>query len=253
MAFSVAIASAEVFFYSAPLKDTGLQSWEVGRVRYRAFSLRPLDAITDFLFRYPNVLALHAIRLLAAVLLLTNAAPGGQAIWDFLIVLLFWALYLRCPYGWDGSDQMTVVVLLPLGLAHLIDGPTLSGNATRIALAFIAAQLCVAYLSAGVWKLVSPVWRNEPALTGILHTRSYGAPAVARLLDGHATLSCALGWGVMVVETLFPLVFVVPRPAQFAFLAVGLGFHLGTAVLMGLNTFFWSFAAAYPALLYWLR
>ena len=31
--------------------------------------------------------------------------------------------------------------------------------------------------------------------------------------------------------------------------AVGLAFHAGCAVLMGLNCFFWSFVATYPAII----
>ena len=34
------------------------------------------------------------------------------------------------------------------------------------------------------------------------------------------------------------------------FLAWGVVFHIANAFTMGLNTFFWSFLATYPALLY---
>jgi hypothetical protein len=53
---------------------------------------------------------------------------------------------------------------------------------------------------------------------------------------------------VIVGECGFPLVLVASRPLRRAMLAGGLLFHAAVALLMNLNTFFWSFAAAYPAL-----
>ena len=39
------------------------------------------------------------------------------------------------------------------------------------------------------------------------------------------------------------------RAVVVAFLVIGLAFHLGCAVLMGLNSFLWAFPAAYPCVL----
>jgi hypothetical protein len=37
-------------------------------------------------------------------------------------------------------------------------------------------------------------------------------------------------------------------PGAIAIIAIGLGFHVSIALLMGLNNFVWSFGASYPAL-----
>jgi hypothetical protein len=39
-------------------------------------------------------------------------------------------------------------------------------------------------------------------------------------------------------------------PWRLLFLGWGVAFHLGCAVVMGLNNFLWAFIATYPALLF---
>ncbi len=39
-------------------------------------------------------------------------------------------------------------------------------------------------------------------------------------------------------------------PGALVIIAGALAFHIGVALIMGLNTFFWAFASAYPALLF---
>jgi hypothetical protein len=246
-AVSVLISSLEVFAYRECLTESGLQSWTVHQVRRRSFVVGRSSRFFDFLFRYPNVLGLLAIRSICAVLLLVLAPNNVIRPWlDVMIACGFWLLYLRCPYGWDGADQMAVIVLVPLAAARWI-----GGHGPEIALAFIAAQLCVSYWSAGIWKAVSPVWRQEPTLTGILRTRGYGNQTLANFLESRPHASKALGWLVVATEMTVPMALVLPSPYRLVLLFWGLLFHLGTAVLMGLNTFFWSFAAAYPAMIYW--
>jgi hypothetical protein len=54
----------------------------------------------------------------------------------------------------------------------------------------------------------------------------------------------------MVFECALPLlVFAGVRPCLL-FIAAGMLFHFSTAIFMGLNDFFWSFVATYPALLF---
>ena len=61
-------------------------------------------------------------------------------------------------------------------------------------------------------------------------------------------MSLYLGWVVILCEVLFPLTLVAPRPLLFLTLAAFFVFHASHAYFMGLNTFVWSFATAYPSL-----
>jgi hypothetical protein len=62
-------------------------------------------------------------------------------------------------------------------------------------------------------------------------------------------LSIFLCWSVMSWEATFPIVLVVPRPAVWPLLALGVLFHLSIAALMGFNGFLFAFPAAYFAIL----
>jgi hypothetical protein len=78
----------------------------------------------------------------------------------------------------------------------------------------------------------------------------YGAAPADAFLRRHPALLPWLSRSVVAAECLFPLALVTPLPVSLALLAGGLAFHLLAAVFMGLNTFLWSFAATYPAILY---
>jgi hypothetical protein len=52
------------------------------------------------------------------------------------------------------------------------------------------------------------------------------------------------------VEIIFPVVLVAPPGVLVALLFAGAMLHLGTAVLIGLDTFFWAFTATFPAIIF---
>jgi len=152
----------------------------------------------------------------------------------------------RRAIGGDGAEQLTVIVLV-VGAAALVPLP---GSArVFLAVAFIAAQTLLAYVTAGLSKLVSPVWRSGTALPAILGTTSHGQEWAARMLHDHPRISMGLTWSVIFLEVMFPLLLLGPLPLAFAVLAASLLFHIGCALLMGLNSFVWAFPATYPCLL----
>src|SRR5262245_63328048 len=93
------------------------------------------------------------------------------------------------------------------------------------------------------------MWRSGTALSAILGTASHGQEWAARTLRDHPRISMGLTWSVILLEVMFPLLLVGPLPLAFAVLTAGLLFHIGCAVLMGLNSFVWAFPATYPCLL----
>lgn len=73
---------------------------------------------------------------------------------------------------------------------------------------------------------------------------------MAALLGRHPWISRALTWTTWGLECSFPLVLVVGFPAGYLWLGWGAVFHLGIAVVLGLNTFPWAWLATYPAIIY---
>ena len=204
------------------------------------------ELASDLTVRFDDVasvmaLAAVAARLLAAVVLIAGlsslmlpACLAGLA--------ASFALSLMSPLGTEGSDHMVPVLLLGLGAAALLnDAP---GHA--IGAWFIALQACLAYSASGIAKLFGVEWRRGTALATIMSTGWGASPRVGSAFTGHAWLSKAVSWSTVGYEVLFPLVLFVPAPMAIAILAGGVLLHLGIALTMGLNVFFWAFVATYP-------
>lgn len=245
---SVIIASAELLARPADLDDDGLLSWEVSRLRFPWLAGGPLAALADRALRFPAVLWLYRVRLLAAAALLAVPVDGAWRGWAAgLVFVCSVGQSVRAIYGLDGADQMTLSVFGPLTLAYALPTPAV----IEACLGFIALQSCLSYLTAGWAKAVSPVWRSGAALPGIFSTRIYGNRALAEFLGARPALARWLSRGVILGELALPLALVTPAPVAAGLLAAGLAFHGASALVMGLNTFLWSFAATYPAILYW--
>jgi hypothetical protein len=241
-AVGILLASAEQLVRPRALAATGLLSWEVAQLRNGALSGGWQHRLLDPLFRSPGVMVLLALRALAAVAVISMPGPAGAAVIACAVTTAL--LMLRSSYGNDGADQVGLIVLVAAALAHAFDG-------TRVVSAvlwFCAAQACLSYATSGFAKLRGTRWRDGSGLTGVLSTRTYGIGGLHRLLVRHRWLAITLSWSVILTELLFPLVLVVPDAVVPWFLAGGLAFHLGAAVVMGLNTFVWAFAATYPAI-----
>lgn len=92
--------------------------------------------------------------------------------------------------------------------------------------------------------------RNGSALMGIFGTKAYGNERLATYLRLHPSQAAWASRLFVLSECLFPLVLITPKRLTRVFLAGGLLFHALTAAIMGLNSFFWSFGATYPAIAY---
>jgi len=244
-----ALTSAEVLLDLRNHADDGLLGWPVAQTRRRALVAGLSGMVADLIFRYPVFLALVATRLIAALMIVTQAAPTT---WmpGLVLHLAITSLLLagRTSFGMDGADQKSTLILLALGIATLVPTSTVKAAA----LWFITAQLTLSYVASGLAKIPGPQWRSGAAVWGVLATRMYGVPAVGVWLKGHPRLCAVLSWSVILSEVSFACVLVAPDPLAWALIGGGAAFHAATAVLMGLNTFLWAFLAAYPALI-WCR
>ena len=190
------------------------------------------------------VRALAVIRLaLAAVL----CVPGPSSLVLSLCAagtVILGVLQSRLASGdTEFGEQMVKVILGGAALGWLGG----SEVTVRWAVWFIAAQLSLAYFAGGVFKLISSSWRSGEALWAIVNMNAWKHAAAGRWLRQRPQWSAFLSWGTMLWEVTFPLALVAHPWAMAVWLIIGAAFHIGCAIFMGLNSYLWSFVAAYPA------
>jgi hypothetical protein len=190
---------------------------------------------------FPQLLIVLACSSAAAVAFGPYSIAGRTALAVCVIcrVVTRWRRLL----GGDGAEQITTLCLVASALAVL---PMPSATRILCAVSFLAAQLTLSYVVAGIAKLMSPAWRSGDALTAIMSTDTYGHPAARAVFLRWPVSGAALGWFVIAFECSFPLLLLGPAPLAYTALAIGLGFHVACAATMGLNNFLLAFPAAYP-------
>lgn len=242
------ISSAEYLAISREFRSDGVFSWSVFSSRPECVNHEAIFRSIGFVFGYRGFVTLHSVRIISCVVLPIVLGNDLVTIPLMLIVIASsLILSFRDLVGNDGSDQMSLVVFGGLSIVSLSHDPLIRSAG----LVFIAVQSILSYVVAGVAKLLSPKWREGVALAQIMNTRTYGLETVAHglaRLPGAANK--ALCWTVILVETFFFLVMFVPSPWFLLFLFWGLVFHAYNAIAMGLNTFFWSFLATYPCIVF---
>lgn len=202
----------------------------------------------------PQLERLYSMRGVALLCMLSLAAylglwliePGDAG---YRVVLVAFvganaAMYYRQAFGLDGADQMALLILFTTLLCVV---PFDDGRIRAIGLWFIGLQVALSYLVSGVAKLQSPEWRRGLAIRGILSTYTYGTGATRRVVTRSRVLSLPLAWSVILVEIALPFGLLLPPRGVLLTIAIGLALHVSIAIVMGLNDFVWSFAAAYPA------
>lgn len=229
-------------------RTPNLMSWEISRLVAPWTDRGRVGTALDALLRFERFRVLLVVRVAAAVVVGVGAAAGVLIAPATLVVFAcLLALSLRSPYGLDGGHQMYTLVFGALFLASLNTADT---TLTSVAAAFIAAQALLAYLVSGAAKASSDVWRSGDALPGVMATNIYGHARFYALLQGRSRLAWLACWSVIALECALPIAAAVGTSYLHVLLAGGLAFHAFTAVLMGLNGFFFAFVATYPCILY---
>lgn len=225
---AVAIAALELLVARRALSDDGVFAWPILR--------RDVAPWLGIVFAYRPTLVVLALQLAAALALpwLDHPAPA----WIAFATTLAIAVRFRGSFN-GGSDSMLLVVTLSLAVAQ-----TWPEHA-RIAITYCAAQLVLSYLLAGVAKLRDPAWRSGHALAILVELPQYRVP---RSLASIVTRLSRIGsWAILAFEIAFPLAF-ASSLACTILLAIGAVFHIGNALVFGLDRFLWTWLAAYPAL-----
>lgn len=244
-ALEVIVVCAEYIADPRQLRDEGLMSWKVGRLRN--VWLAAYGALLDPVLRYPNVVAIVSFRLLLAAVILFAPPLLIRSAWITAPTALLTGVFLlRNAYGHDGADQMTWIIFGGLAIANSVGTPL----AETAYLWFLTLQACLAYGTSGIAKASASHWRNGSCLVGIIGTRIYGHAMLADFLRQKPTVAKLLARLLIVWQCSFPVVLLAPVPVGLVVLEIGVLFHLANAYFMGLNTFVWSFIATYPAIVF---
>jgi hypothetical protein len=244
--YGLLISTLQTLWNWRLFRPDGLMSWELFKTRPR-FAKYAASPLIGALYTFPNFLYVIALQGVAALLLLGFPGHGiirPVALTAILIIFLFSRLRHQ-PYGMVGADSMNLLVFGALGLREIAPDTTTQG-----CLWFIAFQSCLSYSTNGMLKLASPHWRRGKVLWHIAHHALYGSARLARVLRAYPAVGKWLDWSVIGCELAFPFVLLVGHPACWIFLGWGLLFHMLTAVVMGLNTFLFAWAATYPAIVF---
>ena len=240
---STLIASLELLARPRVYEDAHLMSWGVGQLRSRWLLSGPVGRTLAHLMAYRTFRALLVLRAIGSMGLVLGVVSGWRAsVVNTTMAVSSILVMLRSPYGWDGADQMSAITFLGLAASSWL--PEIEPAVRR----FFAYQLCLSYFTSGVAKATSAEWRSGAALTGIASTEMYGNEAVYSWLKHKRWLRVSAARAVILGECAFPLVLVAPSRLRQVGLVGGILFHAVAAQIMGLNTFFWSFIAVYPAL-----
>lgn len=233
---ATAIAALELIVVHRAWSERGVYAWSVLRREYSPIGAR----VAGLLFAAPGMWIVLAIQLASALALPWLAHP----VWPWLAFATTLAVAVRFRGTFNGgSDAMLLVVLLGLAIAR--------SGAPEIGLGYIAAQLVLSYVLAGVAKLREPAWRHGTALAALVALPSYGVPPGLIAWLSRPALSRMAGYALLGFECGFPVALVDPEGCR-VLLALAVLFHLGNAIVFGLNRFLWAWLAAFPALIVWV-
>jgi uncharacterized membrane protein YphA (DoxX/SURF4 family) len=241
----VILNGTEALARSREYATAGLFSWPLKRARYSWLAHGMLADVIDAGLRHPRYLYLVTMQMLcAAALLLPVARPAAAPLLLFILAVELFSPIRNGGYGMEGSDQMHLILLFAINIYFAVSDPF----ARTAVVWFIALQSMLAYFTSGVVKLRTRPWKAGDAIRLVLSTENYGCRRMAQWLNHLPNLSKWMCWGVVAFECLFPLVVLAGPRVTLPLLICGAGFHLMIAGTMGLNGFFWSFVATYPAI-----
>lgn len=161
---------------------------------------------------------------------------------NFVIHLL---THPRWRYFVSSDSPLFRAILMALILHYALPSNRAISEA---ALLFIACYLVLIYFLTGVQKLKRGLWINGQAIENFMNRVPFW-----RMLTGEGskprTLMKFLAWTTLVFEVCFVVGIFVPEVA-IVFAIAGLCFHGILSFTVGINHFFWTFIACYPAYLY---
>jgi CubicO group peptidase (beta-lactamase class C family) len=150
---------------------------------------------------------------------------------------LAWSLHLSLVISGSASSY-GVDQLANTFLFYLFVFPSGRGRDETIpagCLRVMQLHLCVVYLAAGLDKAMGSQWWNGEAIWQTVSQPIFTTFDLSGLAN-HSWIPALAGWGTLVMEIGYPFL-IWPRRTRTAWCLAAIGFHLGTAVIMGLVFF----------------
>jgi hypothetical protein len=242
------LSAAELLSLREEFRETGLFAWRISRRmiarRYGETAARGLG----LLMSYPIVLLIPAIQVLVSLALCADqpASSAALALACGLVSACYAVLTIGGVQGYNGGDAMGKIIFLTAAIAFGIN----SKWSAPLALYFLTLQLCLSYLTPGAFRLFDRSWHSGRRLRGILRTEAFGRLTLWNFTRSRPWLFGLLSAGIVSFECTFLIAIVLPAPCLWYYLAAGTFFHVTNAIVMGLNTFVWTFVGLYPAVIW---
>ncbi len=187
-------------------------------------------------------------QLTLAVIMATTPGTALGCVAAAAVAFTSWLSALRFRGNVNGgSDAMLFTVLGGLAVAQL---PNVASVVHEAGVLYVAAQLTLSYVRAGIAKARERSWWTGHALSAFLALPAYGVPTwVPRRVPKDRILLRFVSAGVIGFECLAPFAWLDPTVC-IAVMAVAVTFHTATAALFGLNRFLLAWSAALPSLWY---
>jgi hypothetical protein len=150
------------------------------------------------------------------------------------------------PYN-GGSDRMGLLALWCLVAVRLLPDPAWRD----VVFGYLGLQLVLSYFIAGWVKALNAEWRTGRALRDVFQFSAYPVAEDLRRFADRPRLLLVMSWAVIGFELAFPLAMASKQTLVVGLVAAA-AFHLANACLFGLNRFFWTWLAVYPAI-WWLQ
>jgi hypothetical protein len=191
---------------------------------------------------------------------------------SILFALVVASFHARAIYMTDGGDNLTLLMAVYLmftacgrrwsldarrirlrALADNVQAPstratpgtyhflkaarqTVTTVLHNCAMFVIAAQVCIVYGAAGLYKVQGGTWGDGTALHYVMNNSLFRPwPALSAMVDSYPILVAAASYLTVLLQVAFP--FVLFSRLKYVVLAMLMGMHLAIAVLMGLPLF----------------
>lgn len=248
-ATSIIVTAIEDLSIPRKLFQSSIFDWKY------ALAFQPLlrpprkDPFFDSLFSAEAFKITVFTRLIGITLFIASLFVAPQLSWLFasLILLSFMYLFYRLPYSLDGSDQMTLFVVIGL---FVMSFGYFNDSYYAIGAFIIWGQTVLSYATSGIAKLFGPLWRNGKALQEVLSSAEFGNSKLGRFFTANPKVALLGTWCVMLAHIVVASAYVLGGPFTLVSICVSLFFHIAVAMFMRLNVFVYAFSATYPAMLY---
>jgi len=178
------------------------------------------------------VLLILGIGALGLILGYRTRVATGMALFAFLL------LEERLPDLPDGGDNITRLVLCYMPFLIPCGGKRLRGSLSvwvhNIAVLAIMLQVAVLYGTAGLAKAYGDLWHHGTAMYYISQVQWFSLPAMRQVFK-NAWITTLSSYAAVLYQVWFPIAII--SPLRRSWIAMGIFFHLGIAIFMGLITF----------------